>query len=781
MRSKIIAALGLFDLAAATTLRRNVSPFGHEGPLTYSPKNTCLNDPVPVANAPKTNVWGGISAEDNLAVWTLLHNPSTGLNLTSPDNATVSDNYVFWIDALPTNKSAVLAYIDADGPEPPKYARSIIFEGGREDPRSQEYMIGPLPVTSDTTVQPLDYMYNGGKGGSVPYNARYFDDVRTAAVEPLVTSVMSSLANMTAALFQGGVYYGKEDSRTSLVYTSADPVSFDGTQASLNIMFRFPTNASYMTPLDFFVLVDCTGTDPSTYFVKGFVTKERFFPTVEELTSAFEAGELEQEFDQTLDGSWAVLDRKSEMGKRDLDEKFSASILELGGKRYKLDREQQYVEYMGWSFYTAYCRTLGIMFFDIKFKGERILYELSLQEAMAQYGGNQPKAANTVYHDTYYSLGSNMGTLVEGYDCPFGSTLLNLTYHEGNKTVINQDALCIFETDLGFPLSRHRSGDKESKWGFKDMGVVKGNALITRAVATVGNYDYMFDYAFHVDGSLEISVRASGYLQSSPYYVKQSKWGPRIQRGTQGSLHDHVVTWKADFDIVDSANSFEVTKLVAAEQQQPWFPELGTFEQLQLEQSYLEQEDRLNWEPNGQGMFCVVNKDKKNAWGENRGYRIVPGRSNMHLTTLNSPFSLKNSEFAKQHIAVTRQHDNEPLANSVQNINLPWEPQQDFGKFFDDEPLDQEDLVVWMNMGMHHFTRSEDVPVTLYTEAYASMILAPQNFFDRAQDGDLMNRRWIVPNKETGELEYETYGVELPQCRAALTEPVLGISPVLKV
>ena len=46
---------------------------------------------------------------------------------------------------------------------------------------------------------------------------------------------------------------------------------------------------------------------------------------------------------------------------------------------------------MGWSFYIAFTRTLGLMFYDIKFKGERILYELSMQEATAQYGGNQPK------------------------------------------------------------------------------------------------------------------------------------------------------------------------------------------------------------------------------------------------------------------------------------------------------------------------------------------------------------------------------------------------------
>ena len=72
----------------------------------------------------------------------------------------------------------------------------------------------------------------------------------------------------------------------------------------------------------------------------------------------------------------------------------------------------------------------------------------------------------------------------------------------------------------------------------------------------------MFDYAFHVDGSLEITVRASGYLQSSFYYPDQQKWGPRIQQATQGSLHDHILTYKADFDIISTANSFEVSELV---------------------------------------------------------------------------------------------------------------------------------------------------------------------------------------------------------------------------
>jgi primary-amine oxidase len=108
----------------------------------------------------------------------------------------------------------VLPFIDGPGAVPAKFARAIIFEGGKKNPDSQEYMIGPLPVTATTTIQKLDYIYNGGQGGSVPYNARYLDSPRSSATEPLIASIMSNISDITAALFQGGVYYGSRDNRS---------------------------------------------------------------------------------------------------------------------------------------------------------------------------------------------------------------------------------------------------------------------------------------------------------------------------------------------------------------------------------------------------------------------------------------------------------------------------------------------------------------------------------------------------------------------------------------
>lgn len=183
-------------------------------------------------------------------------------------------------------------------------------------------------------------------------------------------------------------------------------------------------------------------------------------------------------------------------------------------------------------------------------------------------GGNQPKAANTVYHDTYYQLGTEMGSLLEGFDCPWGSTFWNISYPSYNTTRTNPNSICIFEADMNFPLSRHRTS-ASNDYGFSNFGTVKGASLTVRAVATVGNYDYMFDYAFHLDGSLEVIVRASGYLQSSFYYPDQGKFGPRIQQATQGSLHDHIVTYKADFDILGTTNSLQVSELKPVNQSQP--------------------------------------------------------------------------------------------------------------------------------------------------------------------------------------------------------------------
>ena len=38
-----------------------------------------------------------------------------------------------------------------------------------------------------------------------------------------------------------------------------------------------------------------------------------------------------------------------------------------------------------------------------------------------------------------------------------------------------------------------------------------------------------------------------------------------------------------------------------------------------------ENDAKINWSPNGNSLYAIVNTDAKNNYGENPGYRFVPG------------------------------------------------------------------------------------------------------------------------------------------------------------
>ncbi|RYP05981.1 hypothetical protein DL764_003441 [Monosporascus ibericus] len=75
---------------------------------------------------------------------------------------------------------------------------------------------------------------------------------------------------------------------------------------------------------------------------------------------------------------------------------------------------------------------------------------------------------------------------------------------------------------------------KRSLYGSQNFGVVKASLLTPRSIAAVGNYNYLFDYASHVDGSLG------------------------------GSLHHYVMIFKPDFDVLNVYKSLQVSELKAA-------------------------------------------------------------------------------------------------------------------------------------------------------------------------------------------------------------------------
>jgi len=66
-----------------------------------------------------------------------------------------------------------------------------------------------------------------------------------------------------------------------------------------------------------------------------------------------------------------------------------------------------------------------------------------------------------------------------------------------------------------------------------------------------------------MDGSILIGVRASGYIMTA-FIAHNEEYGFHIHDSLSGSIHDHVLTFKADFDILGEKNSFQKVEFVSA-------------------------------------------------------------------------------------------------------------------------------------------------------------------------------------------------------------------------
>ena len=115
------------------------------------------------------------------------------------------------------------------------------------------------------------------------------------------------------------------------------------------------------------------------------------------------------------------------------------------------------------------------------------------------------------------------------------ATYLNATFSMDGHAMTTSDAICLFEYDPGYPIHRHSSPE-----GF--TSAAKNIMFTVRTIATVGNYDYLIDYEFFLDGSIEVHARASGYITAA-YYANNEDYGFRIHDFLSGSIHDQYVVF----------------------------------------------------------------------------------------------------------------------------------------------------------------------------------------------------------------------------------------------
>lgn len=198
-----------------------------------------------------------------------------------------------------------------------------------------------------------------------------------------------------------------------------------------------------------FCRFDITGRDSSKWAIHEWYYNGVLYESTKTFRAAWKSGELKKT-PPNRDGSWTASEPNEE-GLEDRD--LTAPVMIHPGKpRYKLDEKERHVSWMGWSFYLNSLQAIGLGLWDVKFRGERILYELGLQEAMAHYAGADPLSAGMYWLDTMFGMGFHSYELVPGYDCPAYATYMPMTFHQGDKTIVRPNSLCVFEWTASDPI-----------------------------------------------------------------------------------------------------------------------------------------------------------------------------------------------------------------------------------------------------------------------------------------------------------------------------------------
>ncbi|KAM0198542.1 hypothetical protein ACHAPI_004069 [Fusarium lateritium] len=525
---------------------------GFDGPAAryhslnrYEPKSSqCAPNSDVAVKAPWKNIFQSLTDQEYADVTAYLHKQGE-LNLTAIVNSTSWDNVIVSLDLLQPNKTDALTYLEGNGPAPTRYARATLQFNSQLQPYIQEYMVGPLPVQEGSTkYEELNYMFTSGRGRINVYNAD------SEAVATFNLLVGADIQNITKKLLNGTAAGAEDD---NLLIAGSDPLIHHADRVyQWNEFYSAHTGEFFsetILPTSLQFKVDITGRDPSKWKVVGWYYDGNYWPTTTEFKKAAET--LERKPGPNIDGLWTSTDQQG--GKLPLDHLYPPTAVQPDGPRFRLDREENYIEWMDFSFFISNHKETGLQLHDVRYRGERIIYELGLQEAMAHYASQDPLHASSAYLDTSYGIGTSQWNLVDAFDCPSHSTYLNTSFYISETTHIHPNSLCLFEHDTEYPIQRHLTGTHVS--------ATKNIVFNIRSVSTVGNYDYLFEYTFHYDGSISVTVRASGYIQGA-FWSGDGDYGFHIHDNLSGSMHDHVINFKLDLDIKGRKNSLLKTEFV---------------------------------------------------------------------------------------------------------------------------------------------------------------------------------------------------------------------------
>jgi primary-amine oxidase len=406
------------------------------------------------------------------------------------------------------------------------------------------------------------------------------------------------------------------------------------------------------------------------------------------------------------------------------------------GPSFHLDG--QTVFWQKWSFHFRIDRRVGMVLNNLRYldgdKSRSILYEGSLSEMFVPYMDPDSVWYARSFFDAGEFADGFSSSLDPGRDCPENAIYFDQVY--ANYKGIPQlkpRAACVFEQP-GDMAWRHDGNVVESR---------RARNLVLRTIGTFGNYDYVLDWVFRQDGTIHVRVGATGIDEvkgvkgrtaTDTPEMKEDTYGRFIAENIVGVDHDHYFSFRLDFDVDGTSNSFVKDRL-STKRLPPSSPRKSLWV-AEPEVAKTEEQAKSRMGMEHPEIWRVVNSSVKNPLGYPVSYELMPQENAMSLM-LPEDYPQLRAGFTDYQVWVTPYDDKERYAagdypmESHGGDGLPaWTKKN--------RAIENTDIVLWYTMGFHHVPHSEDWPVmpTIWHE----FELRPVNFFANNPALDLPNQ-----------------------------------------
>jgi primary-amine oxidase len=405
------------------------------------------------------------------------------------------------------------------------------------------------------------------------------------------------------------------------------------------------------------------------------------------------------------------------------------------GPGFRIDGFQ--VEWDRWRFHVRPDHRVGMILSTARFEhnGEvrPVLYQGHMSEIFVPYMDPSAGWYTRNFLDIgEYTAGGLVKPLEPGVDCPENSVYLAMIYAGDNgrpQTVPR--VICLFERYAGDMLWRH-GGDPHEGRAKRD--------LVVRMAAVLGNYDYVVDWVFQMDGVIRVNVGATGIVEAKPVIPanaavmaenggegapRADAFGRFVDQHIVAVNHDHYFSFRLDMAVDGLRNSFQLDELKTVR-----LPEDHPRRSLWAVESPVirrEAQARFDMDMHRPTLWRVINPDRTNAQGYPVSYQLLPGM-NVHTLLAEDDYPRRRAGFINHHLWVTPFNPNERYAAGA--YPTLSEPDQGLPAWSAaNRSIEATDLVLWYTFGMHHVARAEDWPVM--PTLWHGFELRPFDFFDR--------------------------------------------------